>query len=209
MTLQLRWLIHQLAELGGWGALNHSLYGFENRKTLRKLVKWELKQQSFQWVNFDLFNNFSISIVNIRGIYVCIRSFSQKLSGSIISWSFSDPSLLSLIAISSEGEIEVSEVLPNLIIFYILYEFLAKTLTSEARKKFSMRRTYSRIRSEYVNILLDQGNVAHFDSSPYGTRKMFYWRKSDFWVDFWNWSVWNFAKLQNILSFCANYWWRL
>ena len=38
---------------------------------------------------------------------------------------------------------------------------------------------------------------------------MFYWRKSDFRVDFWNSSLWSFAKPQNILSFCVSFWRRL
>ena len=55
----------------------------------------------------------------------------------------------------------------------------------------------------------DQGNISHFDSWPYDPPNIFYWRKSDFRVDFWMSSLWSSAKLQNILSFCVSFWRRL
>ena len=39
--------------------------------------------------------------------------------------------------------------------------------------------------------------------------KHFYWRKSGFRVDLWNASLWSFATLQNILSFCVSFWQRI
>ena len=39
------------------------------------------------------------------------------------------------------------------------------------------------------SILLDQRNVAHFESWPCDQRNIFYWRKSDFRVNFWNSSL--------------------
>ena len=59
------------------------------------------------------------------------------------------------------------------------------------------------------NILLGQGNVAHIESWAYDPRNIFYWRKSDFRVDFWNSSFWSSAKLQNILPFYVGFCQRL
>ena len=79
----------------------------------------------------------------------------------------------------------------------ILCWFLAQTLTSEARRKFSMCRTHTFWVCKKLYWIKDMWRTLNHDRT---TNKTFFWRKSHFRVDFWNSN-----QLQNILWLCVSF----
>ena len=66
-----------------------------------------------------------------------------------------------------------------------------------------------RIRSDFVKHFTGSEEYSALWMMTLWLTKNFYYRKSDFRVDFWNSSIWSSVKLQNILSFCVSFWRRL